>query len=299
MAGEHFQQKYEEVLRPELRKNKEDEHWRRSCFRLRRSKFRKLLHVSYERNQILPKRQWRHLIICRSPAHLRQELVVGYRVLARAVIDASGIWSRPNPIGIDGRAVPGEREAAGRIAYGIRDVIGIARGDYAGKRVLVIGGGHSAVNVAFALMELQGEAPDTEIFWALHHSSVEKLLGGGFNDQLPERGALGLAAKQAMEDGRLSMLTSFAVDHIETEGDGLLVEAMLSGKSFGLPVDRIVVTTGFRPDLSFHGELRIALDPAVEAPPALAPLIDPTSIPAGRFLGTASTNLPIPNPASG
>jgi hypothetical protein len=40
-------------------------------------------------------------------------------------------------------------------------------------------------------------------------------------------------------------------------------------------VDRIVVATGFRPDLSFLGELRIALDPAVEAPPALAPLIDP------------------------
>ncbi|MBN9252994.1 MAG: flavoprotein, partial [Mesorhizobium sp.] len=211
-----------------------------------------------------------------SPFVVRYDDAVGeHRVLARAVIDSSGTWSRPNPIGIDGLAVPGEREAAGRIAYGIPDVIGIARGDYAGKRVLVIGGGHSAINVALALMELQGEAPDTEIFWALRHSSVEKLLGGGLNDQLPERGALGLAAKQAMEDGRLNMLTSFAVDHIETKGDCLLVEAMLVGKPFGLSVDRIVVTTGFRPDLSFLGELRIALDPAVEAPPALAPLIDP------------------------
>lgn len=198
-----------------------------------------------------------------------------HRVLARAVIDASGTWSRPNPIGIDGLAVPGEREAAGRIAYGIPDVIGVARDDYAGKRVLVIGGGHSAINVALALMELQGKAPGTKIFWALRHSSVEKLLGGGLNDQLPERGALGLAAKQAMEDGRLNMLTAFAVDHIETEGDGLLVEATLAGKPFSLAVDRIVVTTGFRPDLSFLSELRISLDPVVEAPPALAPLIDP------------------------
>ncbi len=40
-------------------------------------------------------------------------------------------------------------------------------------------------------------------------------------------------------------------------------------------MDRIVVATGFRPDLSFLRELRVALDPAVEAPPALAPLIDP------------------------
>lgn len=211
-----------------------------------------------------------------SPFVIRYEDHGGeHRVLARAVIDASGTWSRPNPIGIDGLAVPGERQAAGRIAYGIPDVVGLARGDYAGQRVLVIGGGHSAINVALALMELQGEAPDTKIFWALRHSSVEKLLGGGLNDQLPERGALGLAAKQAMEDGRLNMFTSFAVDHIETEGDGLLVEATLAGKPFSLPVDRIVVTTGFRPDLSFLGELRIALDSVVESPPALAPLIDP------------------------
>jgi hypothetical protein len=61
----------------------------------------------------------------------------------------------------------------------------------------------------------------------------------------------------------------------DADGGGLLVEATVTGEPFSLAVDRIVVTTGFRPDLSFLGELRIALDPAVEAPPALAPLIDP------------------------
>jgi thioredoxin reductase len=211
-----------------------------------------------------------------SPFVVRYEDAVGeHRVLVRAVIDASGTWSRPNPIGVDGLAVPGERAAAGRIAYGIPDVTGALRSDYAGKRVLVIGGGHSAINVALALMELQGEAPDTEIYWALRRNGVEKLLGGGLNDQLPERGALGLAAKQAIDRGRLNMLAPFAVDRIETAGDDLAVEATLAGKPFSLSVDRIVVATGFRPDLSFLGELRVALDPVVEAPPALAPLIDP------------------------
>jgi hypothetical protein len=37
----------------------------------------------------------------------------------------------------------------------------------------------------------------------------------------------------------------------------------------------LIVATGFRPDLSFLRELRIALDPALECPLALAPLIDP------------------------
>jgi hypothetical protein len=41
------------------------------------------------------------------------------------------------------------------------------------------------------------------------------------------------------------------------------------------PVDEIIATTGFRPDLSLVSELRLALDPAVESPLALAPLIDP------------------------
>jgi hypothetical protein len=39
--------------------------------------------------------------------------------------------------------------------------------------------------------------------------------------------------------------------------------------------DRAIVATGFRPDLGMLAELRVELEPAVEAPPALAPLIDP------------------------
>jgi hypothetical protein len=40
-------------------------------------------------------------------------------------------------------------------------------------------------------------------------------------------------------------------------------------------IDELIVATGFRPDLSFLGEVRLRLDPAIEAPVALAPLIDP------------------------
>jgi hypothetical protein len=40
-------------------------------------------------------------------------------------------------------------------------------------------------------------------------------------------------------------------------------------------VDRVIPATGFRPDLSILSELRLDLDPAVDAPKALGPLIDP------------------------
>ena len=56
-------------------------------------------------------------------------------------------------------SVPGEKAAARFISYGIPDVTRAERDRYAGRRVLVIGSGHSAINVALALMELQDEGP--------------------------------------------------------------------------------------------------------------------------------------------
>src|SRR5688572_5609575 len=76
-----------------------------------------------------------------------------HSLLARAVIDASGSWSEANPMGADGLPVLGETANRDRIAYGIPDVAGAAKELYAGRRVLVVGAGHSAINVALALME--------------------------------------------------------------------------------------------------------------------------------------------------
>ncbi|MBX9455303.1 MAG: NAD(P)/FAD-dependent oxidoreductase [Rhizobium sp.] len=195
-------------------------------------------------------------------------------VAVRAVIDASGTWTQPNPMGVNGLHVPGEAGEA-RVSYGIPDVAGARRADFLGKRTLVVGSGHSAINVALALMELQDRDPGTEVLWALRHHNIGRLLGGGLNDQLPERGALGLAAKSAMDAGRLQMLPAFVARRVSANGKGLQVIASVGDEERVLHVDQIVVTTGFRPDFSFLREVRFQVDPAVEAPPALAPLIDP------------------------
>lgn len=198
-----------------------------------------------------------------------------HRLLASAVIDASGTWSCPNPIGADGLAVPGEREVSDLISYGIPDVGGAQKESFAGKRTLVLGSGHSAINVALDLLDLQASVPGTKVVWALRRDRIARLLGGGLNDQLPGRGALGLAAKQAIDDGRLDMRAPFVVDRVSRDGERLTVAATHGGRPVMEEVDRIVVATGFRPDFSFLREMRLALDPATEAPPALAPLIDP------------------------
>ncbi|WP_395517010.1 FAD-dependent oxidoreductase [Pseudorhizobium flavum] len=216
-----------------------------------------------------------------SPTRLNTPFVIRYRgksgeqeAAVRAVIDASGTWTQPNPMGVNGLPVLGEGNCD-RISYGIPDVAGERRSEFLGKRTLVVGSGHSAINVALALLALQEADPSTVIYWALRRHGVERLLGGGLNDQLPERGALGLKAKAAMDAGRLRMLTSFSATKVTTTNDKIVVAAMAEGSPVELDLDRIVVATGFRPDFSFLREVRIALDPAVEAPPALAPLIDP------------------------
>lgn len=195
--------------------------------------------------------------------------------LARAVIDATGTWGQPNPMGVDGLPVPGERALADRIAYGIPDVLGEDRASYAGKTTLVVGSGHSAINAALGLLALQDDAPETRVLWALRRNRIDKLLGGGLNDQLPERGALGLAAKRAIDAGRLQILAPFATTRLMATETGVAVMGTLGSSAMTLMVDRIVVATGFRPDLDIVRELRVAIDPATEAPPALSPLIDP------------------------
>ena len=59
------------------------------------------------------------------------------------------------------------------------------------------------------------------------------------------------------------------------DGPRLVVGAAALAAAVRSSVDELIVATGFRPDLDFVRELRIQLDPAIECPVALAPLIDP------------------------
>ncbi|SCW55302.1 FAD-dependent oxidoreductase [Ancylobacter rudongensis] len=218
------------------------------------------------------------------------------RTEVRAVLDASGTWDQPNPLGVDGLPVPGEREAQDLIAYGIPDILGHARADYAGRRVLVAGSGHSAINAVLDLLRLQEDAPETRILWALRRNGLQKALGGGLDDKLAERGALGLAARQAVETGRLTVLSPFATERLERAGEALALTARVEGDPRRLTLDRLIIATGSRPDLSLCRELRAALDPNVEAPLALAPLIDPNLHSCGTVPPHGAAELAHPEP---
>ncbi len=198
-----------------------------------------------------------------------------HHIEGNTVIDASGTWFSPNPIGLDGLPVPGERENQQAIHYGIPDVRGQHKANYQNLRTLVLGGGHSAINVVLDLLKLQEDATKTKIHWGLRTNNLEKLLGGGINDQLPARGELGLAAKRAIDSGALSLLTPLKVQSITRTSMGLSVEVSVDGQVEVIDVDNIIVAAGFRPDLNILRELRLDIDDIVEAPSTLAPLIDP------------------------
>ncbi|WP_255569462.1 NAD(P)-binding domain-containing protein [Neoroseomonas alba] len=194
---------------------------------------------------------------------------------ARAVIDCSGTWNAPNPAGSHGMPAPGERRLADRIAYGIPDVLGAERATYAGRTTLVVGAGHSAMNAVLDLVELAKAAPGTRILWAFRRPLGAVNFGGGARDGLVQRGELGARAQALVEIGAVTALAPFLIDRIG-EADGTLsVLGRQEGRTRTVQADRMIVATGFRPDLSFLREVRLGLDPAVEATPALAPLIDP------------------------
>ena len=194
-----------------------------------------------------------------------------HRHLARAVVDASGTWTRPNPIGSGGVPAAGERRHAGRIAYGIPDVLGGARERYAGRRVLVVGSGHSAFNAILDLVTLRDTVPSTEIVWAIRGTAPDRAAGGGRDDQLPARGALGATVRRLLAEGSVEVAAGFQARAIGAEDGRLVVD---DGER-RLVADEIIAATGFRPDLDMLRDLRLGLDDRVEAPRALAPMIDP------------------------
>lgn len=213
---------------------------------------------------------------------------------AAAVIDASGTWLNPNPMGANGIAARGERALARRIRYGIPDVTGRDRERYAGRRTLVIGTGHSAINNLLGLAELVDLDPDTRVIWGMRRATPGNAFGGGAADGLPARGELGLSLRRKVDAGSVRILTGLRIGSIEAR-DGEIVVMDLDGRE-AARVDEIIVSTGARPDLEILREIRLDLDAAIESPRTLAPLIDPNEHSCGSVRPHGAFELEQPEP---
>jgi thioredoxin reductase len=222
-------------------------------------------------------------------------------VLARAVIDTSGTWGQRNPLGVAGLPAPGEAEAAAYLAGPLPDVLGADRDRFAGRHTLVVGMGHSAANTLLALAQLAAEAPGTIITWAIRAASPRRLYGGGDADALPARGALGTRLRQLVEEGAITLVPSFRITRFVPAPGGpaagpVSVHGQAADSTQKIDADVVVGSTGFRPDLAMLREVRLNIDPVVEAPAALAPLIDPNAHSCGTVPAHGERELAHPEP---
>lgn len=197
------------------------------------------------------------------------------QIEAKAVIDATGTWGQPNPVNADGVWTRGEISLQNNIHYGIPDINGKDRERYIGKRVAVIGGGHSAINTILELTKINESSSD-EIIWILRKNNVEEAYGGEEKDALQARGELGSKIHQLVNSGRIKVYTPFYVQNILREVSSLKISGEFKGESFSIDgVDELIVNTGSRPDFTFLNEIRLQIDSATESVEILAPLIDP------------------------
>jgi len=224
---------------------------------------------------------------------------------ARAVLDASGTWTQPNPLGASGLPALGEPETASQIAYGLPDIGGRDRNRYAGRRTVVVGAGHSAATSLLALAELQRQAPGTEVGWAVRSATPRPLVGKGSAeaDELPARGRLATDLAALVEAGRIELVSGFRIhrvepagDRVRLAGDQMLGDDVLQAQDLAVEADAVIAATGFRPDHAIAAELRLALEPGLESAAALGPLIDPNVHTCGTVPAHGIAELAHPEP---
>lgn len=216
------------------------------------------------------------------------------RIEADAVIDASGTWGSPNPAGADGLPALGETAAAaaGVLVSAIPTIDDAAQ--LSGRHSVVIGSGHSAATAIGLFARAVERDPHTRVTWVLRRESVATAFGGGAADELPERGALGQRAKKAVDDGLVDLVTGFRTAEVELAGERAVLVAE-DGRRIA-KADKVFALTGFRPDLSFLSEVRLNLDPRLQAPPKVALEIDPNIHSCGSVRATGAADLAHPEP---
>jgi thioredoxin reductase len=215
---------------------------------------------------------------------------------ARALLDASGTWNQPNPLGGHGLPALGEREHAARIAYGMPDIQGSQRARYAGRKVLVVGAGHSAAGNLLGLIALARQIPETRIAWAVRGKDLRRLFGGGANDRLAARGALGQQIQRLVAEDRLEVHLGFRIQRIEAQEGRLRILADDPTLTPIENVDEIIASTGARPDHAMTRELRLRQDHWLDSTEALAPLIDPNEHSCGTVRPHGHRELQHPEP---
>lgn len=190
---------------------------------------------------------------------------------ADLVFDATGTFGQHRWLGSGGIPAPGERAAAARIDYRPPDLAGPGAREYAGRRILLVGSGHSAATSAVALASLARREPRTRLLWAHRRGSTEPCARIP-DDPLPARDRLCAAANAIARAaaGGLRVFPRTVVESVSLARGGIEVTLGADGGSRRAVVDRIIATVGYAPDRSLYAELQVHECYATAGPMKLA-----------------------------
>jgi thioredoxin reductase len=221
---------------------------------------------------------------------------------ADAVIDATGVYGSPNGLGPGGLPAAGQETLDGMLDRHIPDLRGIARARYAGRRVLLLGSGHSAATALLEFEALAGQGAEAEVHWV--HRDRQPCFRELSPDPLPARSELARHANAAARSATwLRRHPGAEVVGFFPEANGA-VSALVSenGSACRLTVDRVLALVGYRPDLEMTRELRVHHCYESEGPMKLAAAIQAADGGSGDCLAQVShgpASLETPEPGFG
>ena len=168
------------------------------------------------------------------------------------VLDCSGTYGNHNWMGNGNVPALGERKLEGHIDYEIRNLSASDRTEFEGKRVLLVGGGHSAATALDGLRTLAG----TTVYWVVRKAKPLDVIA---NDPLPERKRLSQLARElaAGANPRVRFYGGHTIERIQRQGTGFEVELRLARSVEVVEVDRVLAHVGYHPDNSLYRELQV------------------------------------------
>ena len=178
---------------------------------------------------------------------------------ADIVLDCTGTYGRHRWLGEGGIPAAGERPARNFIAYGVEDVLGTRKQLYAGKAVMVVGGGYSAGTAIASLATLVEQHPEMWITW-LVRSAVTQPLKRIPNDTFKARDRLAANVNHlaSRTEANVEYHARAVIDSIEQMGEqGLRVNGRVAGKEKSWEVDRLIANVGYSPDNDLYRELHV------------------------------------------
>lgn len=143
-----------------------------------------------------------------------------------------------------------------RIVRHLSDFDGSEFHRYAGKRVLLIGHGHSAAYAIMALNQIDQQAPATQVIWAVRTDRTKPILDFP-DDPLPERASISASANAIAQNPpkNVKVLRRAGLEALLDTQQSLKVKLKVWRNFEEFDIDKIIALTGYRPDLDILREL--------------------------------------------